>query len=132
MATSDVRPIAAGSRGVAQFTGPIEQVPPAYSALMIDGVRAYDRARRGEAVDMPTRAVTIHAWTCRCGRGLGHPARPCVQGHLYPRLRATSRWRWARGSVTMLRRLSAGPFTLEQAISLDRLNEIGQGRRLKR
>ncbi|MGK4455610.1 hypothetical protein ACSLVO_28065, partial [Klebsiella pneumoniae] len=44
------------------FTGVIEQVPPAYSALMIDGQRAYDRARAGEQVDMPTRTVTIHGW----------------------------------------------------------------------
>jgi tRNA pseudouridine55 synthase len=44
VATSDVRPIAAEIAAVLpQFTGPIEQVPPAYSALMIDGVRAYDR-----------------------------------------------------------------------------------------
>ncbi|WP_295640294.1 tRNA pseudouridine(55) synthase TruB, partial [Novosphingobium sp.] len=37
------------------FTGPIEQVPPAYSAIRIDGERAYDRARAGEVLEMPTR-----------------------------------------------------------------------------
>jgi tRNA pseudouridine55 synthase len=35
-----------------RFTGPIEQVPPAYSALKVDGQRAYDLARAGEAVDL--------------------------------------------------------------------------------
>jgi tRNA pseudouridine55 synthase len=43
-----------------RFTGPIEQVPPAYSALMIDGERAYDRARAGEVVELKSRAVTVY------------------------------------------------------------------------
>ena len=44
-----------------QFTGAIEQVPPAFSALMIDGQRAYDRARAGEVVAMPLRRVSVYA-----------------------------------------------------------------------
>jgi tRNA pseudouridine55 synthase len=47
-----------------QFLGEIVQVPPAYSAIRIAGERAYDRARAGEVVDMPTRRVTIHRWEC--------------------------------------------------------------------
>jgi tRNA pseudouridine55 synthase len=43
-----------------QFTGPIEQIPPKYSALKIDGKPAYARARAGEDVEMKMRAVTIH------------------------------------------------------------------------
>ena len=59
---SDVRPGLADVEAVLpQFTGPIEQVPPAYSALKVDGKRAYDLARAGEAVELKTRAVTIHA-----------------------------------------------------------------------
>ena len=46
---------------LAHFTGPIEQVPPAYSALKVDGQRAYDLARAGEDVELKSRAVTIHA-----------------------------------------------------------------------
>lgn len=42
------------------FTGVIEQVPPAHSAIHIDGVRAYQRVRRGEKVCMPSRTVEIH------------------------------------------------------------------------
>ncbi|WP_341896901.1 tRNA pseudouridine(55) synthase TruB, partial [Sphingobium sp. YR657] len=45
------------------FTGPIEQAPPAYSAILIDGQRAYDLARKGEAVEMKLRSVTIRALT---------------------------------------------------------------------
>ncbi len=44
-----------------RFTGPIEQVPPAYSALKVGGERAYDLARAGEDVVLASRSVTIHA-----------------------------------------------------------------------
>lgn len=54
------------------FTGPIEQVPPAFSAIRIDGQRAYDRARAGEGVEMPTRKVTVHSISpSTSGKGLG-------------------------------------------------------------
>ena len=43
-----------------QLTGQIEQVPPAYSAIWVDGQRAYERVRRGESVQMPSRTVQIH------------------------------------------------------------------------
>jgi tRNA pseudouridine55 synthase len=59
---SDVRPTLAEVEAVLpRFIGPIEQVPPAYSAIKIDGQRAYDLARKGEAVEMKARAVTVHA-----------------------------------------------------------------------
>lgn len=62
VATSDARPTLEQVLAVLlQFTGPIEQVPPAYSALKVDGERAYDRARRGETVEMVARAVTVHS-----------------------------------------------------------------------
>ena len=62
VAECDHRPTLAEIEAVLpRFTGRIEQVPPAYSALMIDGVRAYDRARAGEDVAMPLRAVEIYA-----------------------------------------------------------------------
>src|SRR3546814_8758591 len=62
VATSDVRPTIAEVEAVLpRFTGPIEQIPPAYSAIKIDGQRAYDRARKGEAVEMKARGVTIHS-----------------------------------------------------------------------
>ena len=46
------------------FVGEIQQVPPAHSAVHVDGQRAYDLARRGEILDLPTRAVTIYDITC--------------------------------------------------------------------
>lgn len=130
VATSDVRPIVAEIAAVLpSFTGPIEQVPPAYSALMIDGVRAYDRARRGEAVEMPTRAVTIHTLDLIDAGEDWATLRAHVSKGTYIRslARDIALALGTRGSVTMLRRLVAGPFGLEHAISLDSLNEIGQG-----
>ena len=59
-AESDVRPILAEIEAVLpRFTGPIAQVPPAYSALMVDGQRAYDRARAGEVVELKRRQVRV-------------------------------------------------------------------------
>ena len=64
VAESSVRPTRAQLEAVLpQFTGPIEQVPPAYSALLVDGQRAYDLARKGEAVDLKSRSVTIYTLT---------------------------------------------------------------------
>ena len=61
VATSDVRPTLRQVEAVLpRFTGPIEQVPPAFSALKVDGERAYDRARAGEEVVLASRAVTVH------------------------------------------------------------------------
>ncbi|WP_459789665.1 tRNA pseudouridine(55) synthase TruB [Alteriqipengyuania sp. 357] len=62
IARSDRFPPLAAIAGVLDhFTGPIEQVPPAYSALKVDGKRAYDLARAGEDVALKSRAVTIHS-----------------------------------------------------------------------
>ena len=62
VATSDRRPpLAAVAAICAHFTGEIEQVPPAYSALKVDGRRAYDLARAGEEVELASRRVTIHS-----------------------------------------------------------------------
>jgi len=159
IASSDVRPSPAQIEAVLpRFTGPITQVPPAYSALKVDGERAYDLARKGEAVELASRAVTVFSLSplpFRGGAGGGgcppdatlqvespHP-NPSPEGegleHLIL-LAKVSKGTYirslardialalgTRGTVTMLRRVQAGPFTLEHAISLDMLNEIGKG-----
>ncbi|MEO1922786.1 tRNA pseudouridine(55) synthase TruB [Blastomonas marina] len=59
---SDRRPpMAAISAVLEHFTGEIAQVPPKYSALKVDGKRAYDLARKGEEVELATRKVTVHS-----------------------------------------------------------------------
>ncbi len=72
VAESDVRPTLAEVEAVLpRFTGPIEQVPPAYSALKVDGERAYDLARAGEEVVLASRGVTIYALKSSPARGGG-------------------------------------------------------------
>ena len=62
IAESDVRPtLAAIETVLPKFTGPIDQVPPAYSALKVDGERSYDLARAGVNVVLATRRVTVHS-----------------------------------------------------------------------
>jgi tRNA pseudouridine55 synthase len=73
IATSGVRPALADVEAVLpQFTGAIEQAPPAYSAIKIDGRRAYDLARAGEAVEMKKRVVTIHHLTLETALPMRH------------------------------------------------------------
>lgn len=124
IATSDMRPTLDAVEAVlAQFTGPIEQVPPIYSALKIDGERAYDRARAGEEVVLASRKVTIHALTVTAHVSKGTYIRSLA--------RDIAIALGTVGHVTMLRRTKAGPFDLSHAISLDKLAEFGQARTLE-
>ncbi|MBO0749128.1 MAG: tRNA pseudouridine(55) synthase TruB, partial [Porphyrobacter sp.] len=62
VATSELRPsLAAVETVLPRFTGAIEQVPPAYSALKVAGRRAYDRARAGEEIELAVRKVEVFA-----------------------------------------------------------------------
>ena len=134
IAESAVRPTLADVAAILpRFTGAIAQVPPAYSALMIDGERAYDRARAGEVVELKPRAVTIHALAITGQAGQGPLEQVTLVAHVSKGTYIRSLARdialalGSVGHVTMLRRLRAGPFALAQAISLDKLNAIGQG-----
>ncbi|WCT75370.1 tRNA pseudouridine(55) synthase TruB [Sphingomonas naphthae] len=173
IATSDARPTMADVAAVlARFTGPIAQVPPAYSALKVDGARAYDLARAGEEVVLASRNVTVHSLTILPGTGRGTAAEggggggsppaqrfgdsPLHQPAAGPPPRAgeelaaitlsatVSKGTYIRslardialalgtvGHVSMLRRTRAGPFTLDQAISLDNLNQAATARALE-
>jgi tRNA pseudouridine55 synthase len=138
IATSEHRPTWAQVEAVLpRFTGPIEQAPPAYSAILIDGQRAYDLARKGEAVEMKTRSVTIHQLQPDPGDMPDDPLTPIGELSLSAHVsKGTYIRSLARdialalgtvGHVTMLRRVKAGPFTLESAISLDKLNDAATG-----
>jgi len=139
VATSDVRPTRAALIAVLpRFTGPIDQVPPAYSALKVDGARAYDRARAGEAVTLATRTVTIHALDVIDLPDGDQPLdaatlRAHVSKGTYIRslARDVALALGTVGHVTMLRRTRAGPFGLDGAISLDKLGEAGMARELE-
>jgi tRNA pseudouridine55 synthase len=161
VARSEKRPTIAEVEAVLpRFTGAIEQVPPAYSALKVDGKRAYDLARAGEAVALKSRSVTVHDLTCH-PRESGDPVSgraPRPEVGLDSRFRGNdidqleeitltarvSKGTYIRslardialalesvGHVTMLRRLKAGPFTLDRAISLDNLADFAKARSLE-
>lgn len=134
VATSDVRPSGLEIKTVLpHFTGPIAQVPPAYSALMIDGERAYDLARKGETFEIKSRDVTIHSLVAAPQQEAGELEELTLTAHVskgtYIRslARDIARVLGTVGHVTMLRRLKAGPFEISQAISLDKLNDVGKG-----
>lgn len=130
IAESDFRPNLAEIEAVLpRFIGPIEQVPPAYSALKVDGERAYDRARAGVAVTLKSRAVTVHSLTLDAVSADSATLEAHVSKGTYIRslARDIAQALGTVGHVTMLRRIKAGPFALEQAISLDKLNEVGKG-----
>ena len=141
VATSDHRPTRSAVEAVLpRFTGQIEQIPPAYSAIKIDGKRAYDRARAGEDVEMKARSVTVYELqvvsvspSLEDASADGPLKSVTFSAHVSKGTYIRSLARdiayavGTVGHVTMLRRTRAGPFDLESAISLDKLNAFGQG-----
>ena len=122
-ATSDVTPTAEEIRAVLpEFVGEIQQIPPAFSAIKVDGERAYELARRGEDVQLKPRNVTIHALSLD---GVSEKYREasfrttCGKGTY---IRSLARDIAARlgtvAYVEKLRRCRVGPFSLKHAISL--------------
>lgn len=143
IAQSDARPTLAQIEAILpRFTGAIEQAPPAYSAIKVDGQRAYDRARAGEDVEMKLRQVVIHSLAVRVersrdmagldanGAGLESitlTAHVSKGTYIRSLARDIALALKTVGHVTMLRRVKAGPFTLKEAISLDKLSEAARG-----
>jgi len=135
IATSDVRPSRAEVEAILpRFTGPIRQTPPAFSALKVDGKRAYDLARAGEEVELAQREVTIHALSIVAAGANEATLSATVSKGTYIRslARDIALSLNTVGHVTMLRRTKAGPFTLEKAISLDFLADAAKARQLTR
>jgi tRNA pseudouridine55 synthase len=135
VAISASRPTRAAIEAVLpRFTGPIAQVPPAYSALKVDGKRAYARARAGEEVALKSRNVTVYGLAILASSRDEATLEARVSKGTY--IRALARDIALAldcvGHVTMLRRVKAGPFTLERAISLDKLGEAAKGRTLEK
>ena len=116
IASSEVRPDEPAIRAtLPAFTGPIVQTPPAYSALKVDGERAYKRARAGEVIELAPRHLTIHALDL-----IDHDADAatfavtCSKGTYVRSLaRDIALALGTVGHVSMLRRTRAGPFTLD-------------------
>ena len=132
-ATSLVRPDSAAIQAVIpRFTGAVEQVPPAYSAIKVGGERAYALARAGEAVQLDARTVQIDRLELlSCEGDKAEFAVDCGKGTY---IRSLARdLVLALGSVgymSALRRTKAGRFTEKAAFSLDSLEALRHSARL--
>ena len=127
-ARSDVRPSPeAAAEALKAFVGDILQVPPAFSAIKVDGERAYDLAREGVDVELKARPVTIHSAavsgvpdpdhveiTVECGKGT----------YVRAIVRDLALALGACGHVSQLRRTRVGPFRAEGAIPLEKLESF--------
>ena len=128
--TSEVRPSDdAIQSALAGFVGDIMQVPPAFSAVKIDGERAYAKARAGEEVELKARPLFVeslellerpdpdHAvFEMVCGKG----------GYVRSVARDLGEALGCHGHVTRLRRIWSGPFELEDAITLEAIEKLAR------
>ena len=128
IAVSKDRPDAAAIQALLpRFTGTIEQVPPRFSAVKIDGERAYDLARDGETVELAPRTVAIHrlelveipdpdhaVLAAECGKGT----------YVRSLARDLGRALGAFGHVVALRRSAVGPFGESDMIPLEQIETL--------
>ena len=128
VATSDVRPTPEqAAAALTAFVGDIQQTPPAFSAIRIDGERAYDLARAGVEVEMKSRPVTIHSARAEGAPDADHLDVVVETGkgvYIRSLARDLAEALGACGHVSALRRLRVGPFTAEVGISLDFLTDL--------
>ncbi|MCB1551349.1 MAG: tRNA pseudouridine(55) synthase TruB, partial [Alphaproteobacteria bacterium] len=126
IATSDNRPTAEQiTAALPAFTGTIEQIPPIFSAIKVDGKRSYELARAGEAVELKPRPVEIYefhliestkdtaTFRCICGKGT----------YVRSLARDLAEQLGTKAYISRLIRESVGPFALNNAISLDFFRE---------
>ena len=130
-ATSEKLPDEAAIRAlIPSFTGAVSQVPPQYSAIKIDGQRAYDLAREGETVKLEARVVSIDdlrlaersegataVFEAQCGKGT----------YVRALVRDIGRALGCFGHVTALRRTRVGPFEEGRAVTIEQLEELAAG-----
>jgi len=127
-ATSDARPSEADIvAALPHFTGQISQIPPKYSAIKIDGERAYKRARRDEDVKIESRDVDIYSlklvevvdgdhatFEMVCGKGT----------YVRALIRDLALHLGCEGHIRRLRRTAVGPFSIEKAVPLALLKSL--------
>jgi tRNA pseudouridine55 synthase len=114
------------SRSIERFVGTIEQTPPIYSAVRVDGQRAHKLARRGEMLPLPARHVTIH------GMDLLSSELPtlrlrirCSTGTYIRTLGSDlARSLGTDAVMTELTRVRIGPFPLSSSVALDRIPDV--------
>ncbi|HUO22068.1 MAG TPA: tRNA pseudouridine(55) synthase TruB [Caulobacteraceae bacterium] len=128
IAQSDARPAPeAIAEALKRFVGEIQQVPPAYSAIKIDGERAYDLARQGETVELEPRTVRIHDARLAATPDRDHACIEidCGKGtYVRAVARDLAAMLGVEGHVAELRRTRVGRFGEMQAISMEKLEEL--------
>jgi tRNA pseudouridine55 synthase len=124
-ATSEARPSPDAVRALLpRFTGTIEQVPPRFSAIKVDGERAYDLAREGEIVELAPRPVDIHRLDIVETPDADHTmlAAECGKGtYVRAIARDLGQALGCYGHVSALRRTSVGPFEETDSVKLEDL-----------
>ena len=112
---------------VAQLTGALEQIPPAYSAKRIAGRRAYEAARAGETLTLAPASVRVFAWREVARDGASLRATIACGGGTYIRAlaRDLGRLTGSAAHLAALRRVRSGPFHVSDAVSLDSLRGGG-------
>ena len=130
---SDVRPSVEAVRAVLpDFIGEIDQTPPQFSAIKVDGQRAYDLAREGVEFELASRKVMIHEAEVTDAPDAANPQQDWVEitirtgKGVYVRsmARDIAIRLGAEGHVSALRRERVGPFSTENAVTLDFLTDL--------
>ncbi len=125
---SDVRPsIEAVKAALPSFVGDIDQTPPRFSAIKVDGQRAYDMARDGAEFELASRRVTIHEAAVTDAPDADHVEITMRTGKgVYVRslARDLALMLGAEGHVSALRRERVGPFSVDNAVTLDILADL--------
>ena len=126
--TSDLRPTPeAILAALPRFVGEIMQQPPSFSAIKVNGERAYDMARDGEPVDLPARPVVIHSLVMvSCSPDEAVLEAQCGKGtYVRAIARDLGRILGCHGHVTALRRTRVGPFLESESTPLAILEAEG-------
>ena len=128
VATSDARPAKEQILVVlGNFIGDIEQVPPVFSAIKIEGKRAYALARADQAPEMKPRTIHIEDLKLLSVVDADHAEFEAVSGkgaYMRSLARDLGTALGTVGHIVQLRRIAVGPFDEKQAISLDKLKSL--------
>ena len=128
IATSDARPEdAAIMAALPRFTGDIEQVPPQFSAVKIDGQRAYALARAGEVMDLAARPLFVESLTLLNRPDADHVTLEMVcgkGGYVRSIARDLGAFLGCHGHVRDLRRVWSGPFDADEGVTMDRIDAL--------
>lgn len=112
------------------FTGLLQQKPPGFSAIKINGRRSYDLARKGEQVELAAREIQIHALCMMKFDGITGTANLEVvcSGGTYVRslARDIAEKLGTYGYASSIRRISAGRFNVDQALAFEKVSEAKQ------